>query len=229
MNLFKSKEGRNGERNIEKNARKKTIVIIDNENLRGSIKKISSQKNINYLEFIEFLKNKFAKDSKIVIYLVVSLLGVEKSKNDLSFGILNFLRAMRNLEIGFEANEDVGFKLIEVSAKRERVYLLDQKDFGMAEVSQVDQKILNLFMKEALICCQQGEQCKFVLVSGDGDFLETLTILRKYISDEITVISSEKSCNDILKRVFDVSLVEDILKENPSILLPSTNNQKQVH
>lgn len=202
----------------EKESGNVTIVFIDNENFRGSIKKIAPQKNINYLEFIEFLKERFAKDSKLVIYLVVSLLGMEKSKNDLSFGMLSFLRAMKNIEIGFEANEEITFKLVEVSAKRERVYLLDQKKFGMAEVSQVDQKILNLFMEESLKLCRQ-KKCKFILVSGDSDFLETLTILREYVTKDVTIISSKKSCNDVLKRAFNVIFIEDIVKENPNVLL----------
>jgi len=203
----------------KKKSEKITIVVIDNENFRGSVKKINSQKNINYIEFIEFLKKKFAKDSKIIIYLVVSLLGMEKKKNDVSSGMQNFLRAMENLEIGFETNDEINFKLLEIPSKKERVYFLDQKKFGMAEVSQVDQKIINLFMKESLRLCSQ-KKCKFILVSGDGDFLETLNILRKNVTEDIIVISSRKSCNEILKRAFNVIFIEDMLRENPNVLLP---------
>lgn len=220
----KEKEKERENENENENERKgKVVVIIDNENFRGSVKKIYPQRNINYLSLIEFLKENFINGEKLEIYLVISLL----ERTEGSLGIQNFLRAIKNIEKGFNFNKEIDFKLLEVPAKKERVFVIERKEFEMAEISQVDLKVISLAMEIVFKSIKEEEKIKkFILISGDGDYLEMLGTIKEYITDDVTIISSERSCNDVLRRIFNVLFIEDILKENPGILMPPANNQK---
>jgi len=215
------KKKENGSKNKNENAEiaKKVLVFIDNENLWRSVKGDYPAKNVNYLELINFLKKKYAPDERLVVNLFISLL----SKEEFNSGRQGFFRALDHIEQAYKVNEDIDINMVKVPAKNERV--LVENRFEIGKISQVDQRIIIESVEEILPAVRKEEIIdKFILISGDSDYLPLLNLVRKSVTENIIVIAGEKYCNEELKISFQVEDLNKILEENERLLLDSTHS-----
>jgi len=170
----------------------KTLIFIDNDNL--FIEQIHINKRVDLTNFFKFLAE--CRDNKTFIYFYYTPGDIDKA-NSSFMGFLRFIsrKLWRQLE-------------------REGIYF---KDFPSAKTrGGVDSMII--YDLAEILHREENSIEEIVLVSGDGDFTESLEDA-KAKGIQIKIIGGKESISESLKKIADkVLCLEDILEQHKELV-----------